>query len=220
MCNCASDFRGKLLLPSDQLFIPEENFCHCALQEMREFLSGSKVVHRDGWNLHQRRESLQMNIFVQTLSLRNLMWEKDKAGMEYILSNANTVSTVWIGLILVGKVRMWSSRRETVVYSRPGWNRGLQHYNTRRRKSLWEFRNARNPGFWRRARELQTDGKIHWWWTERNKNFLKCFYCDNIQFSFTLALLSGRQVGQIWSHVNAQSVKSDLKRPRQFVQQC
>ena len=47
-----------------------------------------------------------MNIFVQTLSLRNLMWEKDKAGMEYILSNANTVSTVWIGLILVGKVRM------------------------------------------------------------------------------------------------------------------
>ena len=47
-----------------------------------------------------------MDIFVQTLSLRNLMWEKDKAGMEYILSNANTVSTVWIGLILVGKVRM------------------------------------------------------------------------------------------------------------------
>ena len=31
-------------------------------------------------------------------SLRNLMWEKDKAGMEYILSNANTVSTVWVDL--------------------------------------------------------------------------------------------------------------------------
>ena len=51
-----------------------------------------------------------MNLFVQTLSLRNLMWEKDKAGMEYILSNANTVSTVWIGLILVGKVRMWGEQ--------------------------------------------------------------------------------------------------------------
>ena len=48
VCNCASDFRGKLLLPPDQLFILEENFCHCALQEMKEFLSGSKVVHRDG----------------------------------------------------------------------------------------------------------------------------------------------------------------------------
>ena len=31
-------------------------------------------------------------------SLRNLMWEKDKAGMEYILANANTVSTVWVDL--------------------------------------------------------------------------------------------------------------------------
>ena len=39
-----------------------------------------------------------MYLFVQTLSLRNLMWEKDKAGMEYILSNANTVSTVGVDL--------------------------------------------------------------------------------------------------------------------------
>ena len=126
------------------------------------------------------------------------------------------------GLILVGKVRMWASRRDTVVYSRPGWNRGLQHYNTRRRKSLWEFRNARNPGFWRRARELQTDGKIHWWWTERNKNFLKCFYLLLRQHSIFIhpGSTQWEAVGQIWSNVNAQSVKSDLKRPRQFVQQC
>ena len=59
-----------------------------------------------------------MYLFVQTLSLRNLMWEKDKAGMEYILANANTVSTVWVDLGWKSENVSWASRRPWFIPDR------------------------------------------------------------------------------------------------------
>ena len=72
---------------------------------MREFPSGSQR-----WLKFTSKTRIAANVpfCANTLPAQSDVGarEKDKAGMEYILSNANTVSTVWIGLILVGKVRM------------------------------------------------------------------------------------------------------------------
>ena len=86
-------------------------------------------------------------------------WESErKAGREYVLFKclACLRSRLWFtsSSICCKSCKLLNAMHSKLRrcklapdYSRPGWNRGLRHAAAAARRSLWEFTNARNPGF-------------------------------------------------------------------------